>query len=55
VRIYHQVAGVEAALSIKPGTLDDTGWLRPETHYWTKRKQPWVVIPPGARCIEDDG
>src|SRR5262245_11006319 len=52
-RIYHQVAA--SALSLKPGTLDDTSWLRPKSHYWTKRRQPWVVIPEGARCIEDDG
>ena len=52
-RIYHQV--VEAVLSIKPGTLDDTSWLNPAAHYWTKRKQPWVPIPDGVRCVEDDG
>ena len=52
-RIYHQ--GNEAALSIKPGTLDDTSWLDPDAHYWIKSKQPWVPIPGGVRCVEDDG
>jgi hypothetical protein len=52
-RIYHQV--LEAVLSIKAGTLDDTSRLKPLAHYWTKRKQPWVVIPEGVRCVEDDG
>jgi len=52
-RIYHQV--LKAAVSIKPGTLDDTSWLDPGAHYWTKRKQPWVLIPEGVRCVEDDG
>jgi hypothetical protein len=51
-RIYHQV--VDAVLSIKPGTLDDTAWLAPDAHYWTKRKQPWVQIPEGTRCSPDD-
>jgi hypothetical protein len=52
-RIYHQVAS--EALSVKAGTLDDTSGLNPSVHYWTKRKQPWVSVPEGARCIEDDG
>jgi hypothetical protein len=52
-RIYHQV--VEAAMSIKPGTLDDTSWLEPGSHYWTKRKQRWVQIPHGVQCFDDDG
>jgi hypothetical protein len=52
-RIYHQV--VPGAVSIKPGTLDETSWLEPGAHYWTRRKQPWVPIPDGVRCVEDDG
>ena len=51
-RIYHQGP---AAMSIKAGTLDDTSRLEPAAHYWTKRKQPWVAIPDGARCFDDDG
>ena len=30
---------------VKPGTLDDTGWLHPVGHIWTKSAQPWVPIP----------
>jgi hypothetical protein len=52
-RIHHRVG--EAVLSLKPGTLDDTSWLSPDAHYWTKRKQPWAPIPDGARCFPDDG
>src|SRR5262245_3628287 len=52
-RIYHQVA--TDALNIKAGTLDDTSWLNPSAHYWTRRKQPWVLIPEGVLCVEDDG
>lgn len=29
---------------VRGGTLDDTGWLRPTTHYWTRSKQPWVML-----------
>lgn len=51
-RIYHRG---EWGMSIKAGTLDDTSQLRPEAHYWTKRKQPWVPIPDGVPCFPDDG
>ena len=52
-RITHQTR--PEALSVKAGTLDDPSDLVPSAHYWTKRKLPWVVIPDGVRCIEDDG
>ena len=52
-RIYHQTD--KRALSVKAGTLDDTSHLEPTAHYWTKRKQPWVIIPAGIKCVEDDG
>jgi hypothetical protein len=31
--------------SILGGTLDDTSWLRPTVHVWTRSKQPWIVLP----------
>ena len=34
--------------NIKPGTLDDTSWLTPTIHFWTRSAQKWVVIPEGA-------
>ena len=30
------------------GTLDDTSWLQPTVHFWTRTKQPWVTLPPGG-------
>lgn len=52
-RIHHR--GSTPVLSIKAGTLDERAWLEPDTHYWTRSKQPWVVIPEGVPCVEDDG
>ena len=52
-RIYHRTD--EAGISIKAGTLDDTSSLRPTSHYWTKRKQPWVHVPEGTASFPDDG
>jgi hypothetical protein len=51
-RIYHRT---DAGISIKAGTLDDTSRLRPTAHYWTKRTQPWVVIPDEVCRFADDG
>src|SRR5205085_12002866 len=34
------------------GTLDDTSWLRPTAHIWTRSKQPWLPIPEGDRKFE---
>ena len=33
-------------------TLDDTSWLMPTAHYWTRNKQPWVILPEGAEIYE---
>jgi hypothetical protein len=30
---------------MRAGTLDDTSWLRPTAHFWTRNKQPWIVLP----------
>lgn len=51
-RIYHKLEWRPGAITIKPGTLDDTSWLEPKMHIWTRSKQPWVVIPEGAQIHE---
>jgi hypothetical protein len=35
--------------NVRGGTLDDTSWLRPTVHIWTRSKQPWVLLPEGGR------
>ena len=37
---------------VRGGTLDDTSWLRLTVHFWTRSKQPWVVVPEGATLYE---
>ena len=37
---------------VRPGTLDDTSWLKPVAHIWTRSAQPWFVFPPGAVRFE---
>jgi hypothetical protein len=34
------------------GTLDDTLWLRPTIHVWTRSAQPWVILPDGSTVYE---
>ena len=43
--------GSTAAI-VRPGTLDDTSWLHPVAHMWTRSAQPWVVFPAGAKKYE---
>lgn len=33
---------------MRPGTLDDTSWVRPVAHIWTRSAQPWFAFPEGV-------
>jgi hypothetical protein len=37
---------------MRPGILDDTSWLRPVAHIWTRSAQPWFVFPEGVPKYE---
>src|SRR5271166_3995125 len=41
-----------AVRAVRAGTLDDTSWLRPMAHFWTRSKQPWVALPESSRSFE---
>jgi hypothetical protein len=48
-RIYSQWfndQGDMPYLNLKPGTLDDTSWVRPGCHVWTQHAQPWITFAP---------
>ena len=54
-RIYHASDDDQAPLSLKAGTLNDTSWLRPVAHIWTKRAQPWVSIDQESdHCYDEE-
>jgi hypothetical protein len=38
-------APAEAVRRVRAGSLDDTSWLRPTAHFWTRSKQSWVTLP----------
>lgn len=43
VRIWHGSTGSEE-INIKAGTLDDTSWLVPAGHIWTRSKQRFIAF-----------
>ena len=52
VRIYHALQSAPDVLALKPGTLDETSWLRPNSFIWMKSAQGWVPIPDDVEAIE---
>jgi hypothetical protein len=52
VRIYHALQSAPDVLALKPGTLDDTSWLRPGSFIWMKSAQGWVLVPDGVKALE---
>ena len=51
VRIWHGSEG-STFVNIKAGTLDDTSWLVPAGHIWTRSKQPFMTFSADAICYE---
>lgn len=48
--VHERPAGAD--VSLKAGTLDDTSWLRPAGHIWTRRAQPWLRLDAEALAYE---
>ncbi|MDH3387524.1 MAG: GFA family protein [Gammaproteobacteria bacterium] len=54
-RIYHGSDRLDQPVSIKAGSLDDTGWLRPVAHIWLNSAQPWISVDPREfRCFAEE-
>jgi hypothetical protein len=52
VALWSNYAGAGDAIRfVRVGTLDDPDHLPPDVHIYTESKQPWVVIPAGARAF----
>lgn len=52
VRLYNIPSYDEDVFLLKPGTLDDTSWLRPERMVWLRRRQGWVVLPGDIETVD---
>ena len=48
VRLFHEPARNPKIVNVKPGTLDDTAWVRPMGHLWLDSAQPWFTPPSDA-------
>jgi hypothetical protein len=52
VALWSRYAGGGDAFSfVRVGTLDEPDRFPPDVHIYTESKQPWVLIPPGARAF----
>jgi hypothetical protein len=51
-RLYGERDGRPETVSLRAGTLDDTSWLAPVAHFFTRSAQSWVQPAPGAQCFE---
>jgi hypothetical protein len=51
-RLWGESARNPAYVIVQPGTLDDTSWLQPVAHIWTRSAQPWLQFPAGALKFE---
>ncbi|WP_114240493.1 GFA family protein [Dyella sp. C9] len=46
----HYAGGGNDVAFVRVGTLDEPDRLSPDIHIYVESKQPWVVLPEGARC-----
>jgi hypothetical protein len=54
VAVWSNYAGGGDALRfVRVGTLDEPDRLPPDIHIFTMSRQPWVVLPPGARAVAE--
>ena len=49
---HYAGAGAKAAF-VRVGTLDNPDIAPPDIHIFTSSKQPWVVLPPGAKVFAE--
>ena len=50
-RVYNTNTRRPGMAVVRAGTLDDTSWLRPTVHLWTRSKQPWITLPDGDQSF----
>jgi hypothetical protein len=54
VAVWSHYAGAGPVVAfVRVGTLDSPDLLPPDVHIFTASKQPWVVLPPGARVFAE--
>jgi hypothetical protein len=53
VAIWSHYGGNRLSRFVRVGTLDDPDAFGPDIHIFTRSKQPWVVIPEGAKAVPE--
>lgn len=54
VALWSHYAGAGPKIAfVRVGTLDTPDACPPNIHIFTASKQPWVVLPPGARAVPE--
>ncbi len=54
VAVWSHYAGAGPVVKfVRVGTLDNPDVLPPDIHIFTRSKQPWLVLPPGAAAVEE--
>lgn len=54
IALWSHYAGAGGIVSfVRVGTLDDPDAFPPDIHIFTASKQPWVVLPQGARAVPE--
>jgi len=48
IRLWGEPVKLPDTVVVQAGTLDDTSWLRPVAHIWTRSAQPWMQFPADA-------
>ena len=52
IRLWGEPVKAPAIAIVQPGTLDDTSWVRPLAHIWTRSAMPGTVFETGAVKFE---
>ena len=54
VAVWGHYAGSGPVVTfVRVGTLDNPDLLPPDIHIFTRSKQPWLALPPGAAAVEE--
>jgi hypothetical protein len=51
VALWSHYGGIHTLSFVRVGTLDEPDRFPPDVHIYTESKQPWVLLPQGARVF----
>ncbi len=53
IALWSTYGGSDVFRFVRVGTLDNPDAMPPDIHIFTSSKQPWVVLPEGARAVPE--